>query len=291
MGMAAPLRWAGSRLGAVVGLGLLLSSPGLSAQARAEPTAAVRMRAFLRQLTNDRERGIGLESFFPGQGDWLWVHQLQDGPAGTTVTHWRFAPGDTYRALLEEGPVCSAVGNAMGGEFGPVEGSLASAAEAGPWRRTRGSRFVPPGAGPASPIFVEWRREGTRWVISVLGDVGRNRRPRASPEEGIALRMESPGQRLSLPLPDSTTVASERAWYRNNEAISILGAHSVKYSVPRPLGPGDLVRIGTVDGVPAFAEPLRGHRPHIIYLPEDRQGMFQPYEAMHPPCSWGWEYR
>lgn len=40
----------------------------------------------------------------------------------------------------------------------------------GPWRSVGESRFVPPDADPASPAFVEWRREGENWVISQLGD-------------------------------------------------------------------------------------------------------------------------
>jgi hypothetical protein len=38
------------------------------------------------------------------------------------------------------------------------------------WRRVRGNRFVPPGASASSAIFVEWRREGDRWVVSAFGD-------------------------------------------------------------------------------------------------------------------------
>jgi hypothetical protein len=102
--------------------------------------------------------------------------------------------------------------------------------------------------------------------------------------------MEPQGARLSLPFPNGTPVGSERPWFRNKEAIYIVGARSPTYGAPRILASGDVVRIGTVDGVPAFAEPLRGRRPDIIYLPEDRSGSFQPYMAERPPCSWGWEH-
>jgi hypothetical protein len=40
------------------------------------------------------------------------------------------------------------------------------------WRRVTSTRFVPPGASRFSPVFVEWRREGERWVVSAVGDEG-----------------------------------------------------------------------------------------------------------------------
>ncbi|HEX9939091.1 MAG TPA: hypothetical protein VGB15_18255 [Longimicrobium sp.] len=38
------------------------------------------------------------------------------------------------------------------------------------WRPVSPTRFVPPGAGASSPTFVEWRREGGRWVIAAFGE-------------------------------------------------------------------------------------------------------------------------
>lgn len=38
------------------------------------------------------------------------------------------------------------------------------------WRLVGGSRFVPPGAPASSSTYVEWRREGSTWVIGALGD-------------------------------------------------------------------------------------------------------------------------
>ncbi|HEX8244638.1 MAG TPA: hypothetical protein VF541_14125 [Longimicrobium sp.] len=38
------------------------------------------------------------------------------------------------------------------------------------WRRVRGNRFVPVGDPNSAGFFVEWRREGGRWVVSAFGD-------------------------------------------------------------------------------------------------------------------------
>jgi hypothetical protein len=38
------------------------------------------------------------------------------------------------------------------------------------WRLVGGNRFVPPDAPANCPTYVEWRREGNRWVISAFGD-------------------------------------------------------------------------------------------------------------------------
>jgi hypothetical protein len=45
------------------------------------------------------------------------------------------------------------------------------------WRRVSGTRFVPPGETAASAIFVEWRREGSKWVVSSFGDESFSRLP------------------------------------------------------------------------------------------------------------------
>jgi hypothetical protein len=38
------------------------------------------------------------------------------------------------------------------------------------WRQVGQTRFVPPGESASAAIFVEWRREGSRWVVSSFGD-------------------------------------------------------------------------------------------------------------------------
>ena len=38
------------------------------------------------------------------------------------------------------------------------------------WRRAPGNRFVPSDAPDSSAIYVAWRREGRRWVVSEIGD-------------------------------------------------------------------------------------------------------------------------
>lgn len=38
------------------------------------------------------------------------------------------------------------------------------------WKRVGPTRFVPEDESSTAPIFVEWRREGAKWVVSGFGD-------------------------------------------------------------------------------------------------------------------------
>ena len=57
------------------------------------------------------------------------------------------------------------------------------------------------------------------------------------------------------------------------------GGRLSKYGLPRPLQSGDVTRIGTVNGVAAFAE-TGAAGVEVVYVAVDRHGLFQPYQAM-----------
>lgn len=107
-------------------------------------------------------------SFFPKSDDFTYTRTVHGDGGG--VRKWRF-------------PATQA-GEALAGSDRPLWASFTVQFEAQPiglfahqvlerpgrWVRIYGTRYVPPGSGAASPIYVEWRREGAEWVISEFGD-------------------------------------------------------------------------------------------------------------------------
>jgi len=202
---------------------------------------------------------------------------------------WRFTGGgETFRAITMDGPVCDSFDHPRG-EVGPYEGRFgmrALAAEGRPWRRVRGNRFVPPGETDDSEVFVEWRREDGRWVVSVFG------------EEAIYLPRVL-GVELGMIIPDTTGVPEEGApyaryaaghsWYEDDAPVTLRGFRYVKYGLPRRFTAeerGYLGRIGALGAVSVYAErALAEPRPGIVYLPVS-PGEFQPYTGFGPlPCA------
>lgn len=73
--------------------------------------------------------------------------------------------------------------------------------------------------------------------------------------------------------------ATDRLWYTNNEPIVFGRMRYIKYGMPRVLGVGDVVLLGTTDLVWVFAEPSADRRhPEVIYLPTSAECEFQPYQ-------------
>lgn len=251
-------------------LAVLLSLAALPARAQApDGSLATRMRAFAAAAADAPNDSVA--AFFPRRGDWTWVHTRQPSSrrGAPRVGTWRFGGAQTLRAIGAGGPVCESFDGPGG--FGPPEERLGmqTLMHRGPWRRVRGTRFVPPGESAASPVFVEWRREDGAWVVSAFGDVGvydppvLGRRPPAAWRDTTGVREDAAFARAD--------------WY----TITLNGLHYTKYGNPRPRDRSGLVRIGLFQGVSVFAEPDEDPDwPARVYL-LTAPGQFQAYEAPH----------
>lgn len=107
-----------------------------------------------------------LTSFFPSAGGVTYrrsVHTLD----GTRVGVWYIPASDIPTAL--DGPLAESFDmNYESQPIGLFEHQVKL--RRGPWQRVSSYRFVPPGGNATSPIYVDWRREGSTWVISEFGD-------------------------------------------------------------------------------------------------------------------------
>jgi hypothetical protein len=200
---------------------------------------------------------------------------------------WRFAGSETLRAIGAGGPLCGSFEQGFG-EVGPVEGSLQMHVADHPsgWRRVGGNRFVPPGAGARSPVFVQWRREDGEWVVAAFGEARPWRPPGppgprmpgtpAVPRDGIT--------RDTLLVPAGAAYAADAAWYAENRPVTLDGIRYTRYGLPRRFEPGALVRIGTLERVAVYARPGDTQRPEVVMVPV-RPGEFQVYENTLPTSS------
>lgn len=130
-----------------------------------EASLTARMHAFLTGIAS-----VGKDSaaaFFPRSGDFTWVETTHYADRDVVGT-WRFPAADfraAYRNLLND----MLTGHVEGNRVGSFSHQLRF--RGSPWRRAPGgNRFVPADAPDSSPIFVQWRREDGRWVVSVIGD-------------------------------------------------------------------------------------------------------------------------
>lgn len=107
-----------------------------------------------------------LLAVFPNTGDWTYYHTVHT-PRGAHLREWRIpaaqtrevANGDLRRVFF------------LDVHAQPIGRLVHQVLHRGrDWRRVTSTRFVPPGASRSSPVFVEWRREGDRWVVSAVGD-------------------------------------------------------------------------------------------------------------------------
>jgi hypothetical protein len=262
-------RFGASRESVLLAVWLVLAASPVRAQAPDE-ALATRMRAFMQAAPEAPNDSVA--AFFPRRGEWTWVHTRRpfDAPGPPRVGTWRFRGGaETLRAIGAGGPVCESFDQPAG--IGPYEGRLGmqTVMQRGPWRRVRGTRFVPAGESAASPVFVEWRREDGAWVVSAFGDV-----------DVYFPRML--GRRVPAAWRDTTGVLEDAAfapadWY----VITVNGLHYNRYGNPRPLDRARLVRIGLYQGVSIFAERQEDPEwPYIVYLPT-APGQVQGYQAPH----------
>jgi hypothetical protein len=253
---------------------LMLTAPALGAQPRAPSDGlSRRMRAFVDAL-QEYPRDT-LVTFLPRRGAWTWVlttHFLQEDRVGL----WRLGADDLLPGIDHTGPLCESF--SRGGDAITM-GTLFSHLifNPGRWRRVPGNRFVPPGASARSPVFVEWRREDGRWVLSAFGDeryVG----PRLLGREVNAVVRDT-GPRTPPPAeePADARYAAGTHWYEERLPLVVDGEHLVMYGLPHSLAPGDLLRLGTVHGVPVYVEAGSTGTPAVIYVPLSH-GVYQPYQ-------------
>jgi hypothetical protein len=86
------------------------------------------------------------------------------------------------------------------------------------------------------------------------------------------------GRPLHDAYPETEEYAGPAKWFTNPGILEMNGIF-FKYGLPRVLGAGDVVPIGTYRGVTVFAEPSESRtRPIVVYLPVDPWCNFQPFE-------------
>jgi len=131
-------------------------------------TLAATNKAFLDAVqSQDGER---VSSFFPKQGTFTYTY-LYHARSGDSLREERFAAAEARREIIEGSlseslaPATHSIG--VGTLYS--ETALRGTEE---WVRVDATRFVPRSRGQSSAIYVEWRREGGRWVISAFGDEG-----------------------------------------------------------------------------------------------------------------------
>jgi hypothetical protein len=165
--MRAELKWIIAAGAVFIGLtGFQLPSRSFGDPASESDELAIRNRAFLYAVAVSNIDS--LLPFFPRTGEFAYTFTFRH-PHGDSVGVWRFPAADARRAI--EGPLRLSF-SSQDGMVGM--GSLLSATTGinRAWRRVAHHRFVPPGSQDSSPTYVQWRREGLRWVVAALGDEG-----------------------------------------------------------------------------------------------------------------------
>jgi hypothetical protein len=225
------------------------------------------MREFTRTLPGEP---IG---YFPSRGVWTHV-ETRVYPDGRTRRSIERIPAEQTKAALSPGgPMCPSFHWGDAGFVGTV--GDAGISEPGLWHRVRGTRFGP--RGIADPdIYIEWRREDGRWVISEYGEEAEYQPHLA----GREVRSTGPSAAvpLRLPLPEDAQVAAGADWFVRDDPIVVYGHRLPKYGLPRRLNEGDVVRFATFQGVGLYMEPQITGMPEVVYVPVDREGNFQPYQ-------------
>ena len=235
-------------------------------------TAREAMRRFL--LALDRESDEDALSFFPREGEWVWVHTLDLPTGGQAVGVWRFRASETERATMGCGPARESFQRSNEGQ---PPGLAAEANMPGEyWREQARNRFVPPHQKSALPVFVEWRREGGRWVVSSFGDTAPLRQ-RGVEEEGDVMR------RRSGPEPAKPAYLANAPWYDRNASPSFAGHRYFQYGQPRLLRDDELEQIGWSGDIRVYVENghLRDPAPAVLYFPVSA-GNYQPYVTYLP---------
>ena len=123
-----------------------------------------RMQTFLAAI--DTIGPTGLSHFFPRSGDFEYRRTIYKG-ADTIYAVWRFPAHEVERAI--DGPLWESLEVQWEGQRLGLFADQARRRR-GCWRRVANDRFIPPGAGVKSAIYVDWRLEEWTWVISVIAD-------------------------------------------------------------------------------------------------------------------------
>ncbi|MBV9109415.1 MAG: hypothetical protein JO306_08425 [Gemmatimonadetes bacterium] len=216
--------------------------------------------------------------FFPAHGDWDWVLTAR-GPDGRPHRLVQRFPGAQTKEAMQPGrPLCDSFHGSDAVPEGTIMEPQLHVLLGRPdrlWRRTRGTHFVPPDADKDSPVFVEWRREDGRWVVSAIGEDGDNA---DLPRRTHVDLPQQPRTPLRLPLPAETKVAADAAWFTGSEPVFVWGHRWVKYGGVRDLKEGDVVQVAAdYRGVAVWVETDARYVPPYMYLPVDREGHFQAY--------------
>jgi hypothetical protein len=234
----------------VVGGVLIASAAG--AQARRAPTPAAtpraRMREFQRAMENPSD---ALVRFFPRQGEWVLEHR--EGAAGR-LSLWRHTS-----AQIAPAADCAAPWRTFLVYPNGISGAASTGDRPprGDWQRVRPNRFVPPGRGAASPLFVEWRLEGGTWVVSSIGDATPH-----DPQVSGALV-----QQRTTPPPAPPLYADRFPWYVDGAGVGLWSREYTKYGLPRAIDPSEVVAIGWLGDLPLYADRTAPIMPEIVYFP------------------------
>lgn len=142
--------------------------PGLASSPGAELEAG--MKRFMVAVRSERPDSIA--AFLPRAGGLTWVHTLHE-TGRKRVGLWRFPAVELPRALRDRRALAPSFTLLVEGQpiglFRHETMTRAAFARQKGWRRV-GTRFVPAGEPPTAALFVEWRREGGRWVVARYGD-------------------------------------------------------------------------------------------------------------------------
>jgi hypothetical protein len=236
-------------------LPLLLAIP---LRAAAQDGLESRNEAFLRAVKDAPRDSVA--AFFPWRGDWTWTQVVEGAPPGRRSTVWRFAATETLRTIRPHGPVCAS--------FRQLEMRINRGTR---WRRVAGNRFVPPGESARSPVFVQWRREDGRWVVSAFGD--------ATDWSPRVLVFDVHGRDV---MPDTVLrlYAAEAPWYVENRTIYFEGHGYTKYGLPRATADSILTRVGRFGLIGVYTDK-RDTFATVLYIPL-APGQYQLYEVGHP---------
>ncbi|MFL5380955.1 MAG: hypothetical protein ACJ8GN_00380 [Longimicrobiaceae bacterium] len=257
-------------------LPLLLAVP---LRAAAQDGLESRNEAFLRAVTQAPRDSVA--AFFPRRGDWTWTQVAEGAPPGYRPKVWRFAATQTLRAIGRGGPACGSFLQLSGG-VGAIETVLIMRINRGGvrWRRVAGNRFVPPGESAPSRVFVQWRREDGRWVVSAFGD-----ETYWFPHVPGEFRGGDAVRDTVRRLPSIPVYAAEAPWYLDGRPITFEGYRYTRYGRPRAIADSLLTRVGRFGPIGVYTAKGDDDA-EILYIPV-APGEYQPYQAGHGrvhPC-------
>jgi hypothetical protein len=231
------------------------------------------MTAFVRALRDERSQDT-TRRWFPTSGDWSYTHTIHEPGGGTRVGRWIVPAAQTsllfgYGTGTGPTPIDDSFEvNYEGQKVGVLIDVVMTTSDR--WRLVGRNRFVPPGARTSSPVFVEWRRENGRWVISAFGDEHYCHRRLVGYAVGDVMRVRSP------PDPPHPAYAANEPWFINGDVRELDGHRYLKYGQPRELRPGDLEQIGWHGDIRVYVEKGHSAEPFVIYIPTAPE-TYQPY--------------